>query len=350
MDEKERDELLARYFAGECSEEEEERVHDWIADKPGVAERMARLQRIWDATDAPSSSWDAEAAWEDLHQRIQRGVTSSPKSDHPRRERSRERSHRTARRPSRSGGLYLARTVALALSVLAIALVAALATDSISFWPVESDAKVFFANKGEQSTVRLPDGTKAQLNADSRLTIPTEFGDQREVRLKGEAYFKVREDSTRAFVVHTQDASIKVLGTAFNVRSYQKTEVAVKEGKVALYGEQLSDGEPTAVLRPSTLATVSNEGLGNVQRGVDLSKELAWTENKLIFEDAPFDEVVRKLERWYDTQVEVELPIDKLVKLNATFNNLPLEDVLHDISAALNIKYHRDGDHVTFYR
>ena len=358
MDEKELAERLARYFAGECSEEEVERLHEWIAREPGAAERMARLQRIWEAAEAPASSWDAEAAWEDLHRRVREGAdpTSGPgrfESDRSSKEGARSRSRRRSRRPSRSGGRHLARTAALTLAVLAVALVGALATDSVSLWSAESEAKVFTTNKGEQSTVRLPDGTRAHLNVDSRLTIPAAFGDRREVLLKGEAYFEVAKDSNRSFIVRTGEASVQVLGTAFNVRSYtdaQETRVAVEEGRVALYTGQLSDRDTAAVLLPHSLALASDRGLDAVREDVDLSRELAWTEKRLVFQDAPFEEIVRKLERWYDVQVEVEPSPDEIVRLNATFEDVSLQDVLHDVSAALNLEYRKNGDRVVFYR
>jgi len=358
MDEKELAERLARYFAGECSEEEVERLHEWIAREPGAAERMARLQRIWEAAEAPASSWDAEAAWEDLHRRVRENATSTSESDRPgsdrfSRDASTTRSRRTARRPSRSGGDHLARMAALTLAVLAVALVGALATDSVSLWSAESEAKVFTTNKGEQSTVRLPDGTRAHLNVDSRLTIPAAFGDRREVLLKGEAYFEVAKDSNRSFIVRTGEASVQVLGTAFNVRSYtdaQETRVAVEEGKVALYTGSLADHDTAAVLFPHSLALASDRGLDAVREDVDLSRELAWTEKRLVFQDAPFEEIVQKLERWYDVQVEVEPSTGEIVRLNATFEDVSLQDVLQDVSAALNLEYRKNGDRVVFYR
>jgi ferric-dicitrate binding protein FerR (iron transport regulator) len=87
-----------------------------------------------------------------------------------------------------------------------------------------------------------------------------------------------------------------------------------------------------------------------VQENVKLSKEIAWTGGKLIFEETPFDEVASKLERWYDIEVEARVPAQNVIRLNAAFEDTPLNEVLHDIAAALDLKYERDGRRVTFHR
>lgn len=346
-------ELLAKYFAGECSPEEKNRVHEWISERPGAAERMARLQRIWKATDRPSSSsWNAHDAWEDVHERMQETEAASSTADEsPRTHFSRGRS-RKPNRMDRSTRRRLVSTAALAFAFM-LGLLGALLTDSGTFAPTGSEAKVYIAEKGERTTLHLSDGSRVRLNVDSRLTIPAEFEKRREAQLEGEAYFDVVEDPTHPFIVHTEQASIQVLGTAFNVHSYtdsKEMRVAVTEGKVALRTTHSEDQDTSAVLLPRSLASTSNHRLKDVRKNVDLSEELAWTKGKLIFEEAPFDEVVKRLERWYDIETEAEVPVENVIPLNAAFEDTPLNEVLHDIAAALDLKYERDGRRVTFYR
>jgi ferric-dicitrate binding protein FerR (iron transport regulator) len=87
-----------------------------------------------------------------------------------------------------------------------------------------------------------------------------------------------------------------------------------------------------------------------VRRGADLSRELAWTEGKLAFRDAPFEEVVRRLRRWYDLRIETELVSEAVGRLNATVDGKSPEHTLRAIAAALDLKYERDGQTVTYYR
>lgn len=345
-------ELLAKYFAGECSPEEKSRVHDWISKRPGAAERMARLQRIWEATERPPSSWNAHDAWEDVRKRMQQAEAESSTADEsPRTQPSRERS-RKPKRMDRSTHRRLVSTTALAFAFM-LGVLGALLTNTGSFTPAKSEAKVYTAEKGERTTLHLSDGTRVRLNVDSRLTIPAEFENRREARLEGEAYFDVVEDPTHPFIVHTEQASIQVLGTAFNVHSYtdsKEMRVAVTEGKVALRTTHSEDQDTSAVLLPRSLASTFNHRLKDVRKNVDLSTELAWTKGKLIFEETPFDEVVKRIERWYNIEVEAQVSIEDVIPLNAAFENTPLNEVLHDIAAALNLKYERDGQRVTFYR
>lgn len=350
--------LLAKYLAGECSEDEVNRVLDWISQEPDASERMARLQQIWESTRATSSQWNADEAWEKLHQRVQ-AEDSVPESKSDSSPQDRPAKCPRRRRTSQSSRRHLLRTAAVAFMIVALALIATLVTDSAFFSPADAEAKVFTADKGQQSTVRLTDGTQVRLNVDSRLTIPEGFEtDRREVNLEGEAFFDVAEDASRPFIVHAKNASVRVVGTAFNVRSYantEKTRVAVSEGKVELKANvstplNSEDRDTTAVLLPHSLALASEQGMDFVREDVDLSRELAWTEGELVFEDASFEEVVRKLERWYDIQAKVEIPIEEIVGLNATFEDAALHEVLQNITAALNLKYKKDGQNITFYR
>ncbi len=355
MDEEIDDQLLAKYFAGECSQEEKDRVHDWISERPGAAERMARLQHIWEATERPSSSWNAQDAWGNVRERMEEEDAESSTADEPSRDRpSRDRPSRDRRskRRARSVRRRLVSAAALVVAFM-LGLLGTILTDSGTFAPTESEAKVYTAEKGERTTLHLSDGSRVRLNVDSRLTIPAGFEERREARLEGEAYFDVVEDPARPFIVHTEQASIQVLGTAFNVRSYEDSkemEVAVTEGRVALRTTHPEDQDTSAVLPSRSLASTSNHRLEHVQKNVDFSTELAWTKGKLIFEEAPFDEVVSKLERWYDIEVEARVPTQDVIPLNAAFEDTPLNEVLHDIAAALDLKYERDERRVTFYQ
>jgi len=349
--------LLVKYLAGDCSPDEKERVEHWISQKPGAAERMARLQRVWEQTEeggSPSSEWNAGAAWEEIQSRIEEDTAAQSFS----KEGSEYKTARSQDRRSRRGANWLrpksfSRIAGAVVAMALLALLTTLAVDAGYFSFAQTEEKVYTAQRGQQSTVHLTDGTKVRLNVDSRLTIPTDFDeDEREVRLEGEAYFEVERDTTRPFTVHARDATIRVLGTTFNVDSYsgaKKTRVAVSEGKVAVEPNRDRVSGKSAILIPQSLALVSEEGT-HVREDVKLSKEIAWTNERLVFENAPFEEVVRKLERWYDIRAKVTLPAGNIVSLNATFKDAPLERALRGITAALNVKYDRDGRTVTFYR
>lgn len=355
-------ELLARYVAGECSEQERARVHFWMREDPALAKRVERIRQIWEAADAPSSRWDAGAAWE----KVQRGIHRNREALNREASASREavsrgrrprpvRHSRERRRRSRSVQGRLLRVTMVVFAVALVVFLASILQEGAPSDPSAFDGKDFATKRGQQATARLADGTEIHLNVESRLVLSEGFtsNQQREVYLEGEAYFDVARDTERPFIVHTEDAAVRVLGTAFDVQAYVEEEamrVAVVEGEVALRPTDPVGPDTVAKLQPRTLGTVAGRRLEPVRRDMDVSGAFAWREGRLVFENAPFEEVVRKLERWYDLQIETRVPARAVVELNATFEEEPLSEVLHNIAVALNLKYERERGAVTFYR
>ena len=346
-------------------------METWATSDPRNAQLLEDLRQAWEMLerDEEEALVDVDAAWEKLSERVREaekvpqpgmaalaGDRSSRKPagmrhserKRPRHE-SRERSW-MARQPLR-GSL-----VAAALMIVAGALVLFTSDEP---WPESSETaegKVFTTQRGQRAIIDLTDGTQVHLNADSRLALPDGgFSEgRREVHLDGEAYFEVARDTTRPFRVRTKGGhAIRVLGTAFNVQAYgadtAAVQVAVREGEVALQAssEQKSD---SLRLLPHQVGVADAGGGLQAHRNVDLSARLAWTEGRLAFEDAPFHEVVQKLERWYDLRIEVRAPTGSIDRLNAQFDDESLQEILNDIAMALRLRYERTQNTITFYR
>ena len=344
--------LLTRYVAGACSESEEIVVEMWAASDPQNRDILRDLRQVWEAVDRKKDTLpvDVDAAWDKLSRRI-REEEEEQTEDRPARAGEadrcpRRRAHsRTHRHALRVGGA-LAAVVAVALGLFVF--------DGLPGSGEEVEAKVFTTQRGQRAAIELTDGTQVHLNVDSRLELPTEgFSEaRRTVRLEGEAYFDVARDTARPFRVRARGASVRVLGTAFNVRAYATEapmQVAVAEGEVSLRAEEGGGTDSSLRLRSEQLG-IADKDLLERHRDVDLSARLAWTDGKLIFENASFREVSRKLERWYDLRIEGRVPAEAIDKLNATFDDQSLSDVLGDIALALNLQYRKRGEVVTFYR
>ena len=229
------------------------------------------------------------------------------------------------------------------------------------------EAKTFATEAGQRADIRLTDGSRVRLNVDSRLTVLSKFGeDRRVVRLEGEAFFEVAKDSTRPFIVHAGNATTRVLGTAFDVSAYAEdevTQVVVKEGSVALHTPKRSVAERSAAERPvsgDSEQTASQErevvltkgqkgrlfqsGERVVSKGVGVASYLAWMDGELVFEDASFEEVSRKLERWYGLVIEMKGPTATVPPghLNARFGEKqPMSEVLGVVATAFGLDYER---------
>lgn len=156
--------------------------------------------------------------------------------------------------------------------------------------------------RGGQYSLTLADGTKVWLNAASELQYPSIFtGETREVTLKGEAYFEVKGDPGKPFVVHTSRQDIRVLGTEFNVQAYGDEKIAVTtlvRGKVAIRSEQKE-----MVLQPGDQAL--SAGVGELTQAVnaDVEQAVAWKNGYFRFDKADIHTIMHQLARWYDVKV-----------------------------------------------
>lgn len=147
-----------------------------------------------------------------------------------------------------------------------------------------------YVPKGKTFTLVLSDGTVVHLNADTKLTFPSNFhpGKDREVFLNGEAYFEVVENKDAPFKVQTNDLKITVLGTQFLVNTYNQDPFAVlTEGSVAL---QIADQpSPKTVIIPGQKATLKSQKFEIKQ--VNTANYLSWIHGELVFENEPFLEI-----------------------------------------------------------
>ena len=151
--------------------------------------------------------------------------------------------------------------------------------------------------RGGEYQLVLGDGTRVSLNAQSELRYPVTFGGKtREVQLVGEAYFEVAPDAEHPFIVKTDGMNIRVLGTSFNVCAYREgqTQATLVEGKVKVW-----TGKQEHVLAPGQQLCKDKNGQVDI-REVDVSNYTAWRNKRFVFEDEALEEVLYKLERWYN--------------------------------------------------
>ncbi len=159
--------------------------------------------------------------------------------------------------------------------------------------------------RGGQYAVVLSDGTKVWLNSASTLKYPANFtGAERRVELSGEAYFEVAKDATHPFLVHSQTQTVEVLGTHFNINSYQDekaTKTTLLEGSVRITGSQAR----SAKLQPGQQAV---NGITQLQViiNADVYEAVAWKNGKFLFHDTDLQTIMRQLSRWYDVDIEYQ--------------------------------------------
>jgi transmembrane sensor len=221
-------------------------------------------------------------------------------------------------------------------------------------------------NAGYKASVNLPDGSKVWLNRDSKITYDGDFkGKTREIFLSGEAFFDIAKDKTRPFIIHTRTINLKVLGTAFNVRSYEsgkETEAALVHGsiEVTLLNNPdkkitLKPGEKILVKNSLTVDTLSTYKKSEVNDedepiavlakmhyyGNDSSiVETSWTKNRLVFYDERLDKIALNLERWFNVSVLIKEEQLKKGKYTAKIEEGDtLEEVLEALKAVEGFHY-----------
>ena len=203
--------------------------------------------------------------------------------------------------------------------------------------------------KKEDYKIEIPDGTVVFLNACTSLRFPERFqADCREVYLSGEAAFSVKKDKTAPFHVHTDQGTITVTGTEFHVSAYTDDpfwQATLIEGAI-----EVTQGEKAVPLKPHQQYFWSKEeGTGHVR---DIPDEEAilipWGSGMLVFDAATFEEITRKLQRWYDITWNYENEAIKNKRFTATINKKEsLEVFLRLIERTTDIRFILDGKQIT---
>lgn len=190
--------------------------------------------------------------------------------------------------------------------------------------------------------ITLSDGTEVTLNSISQLEFPFTFSEsKREVWLNGEAYFRVVKDDNRPFIVHTPLTDIIVLGTEFNVNTYDSLTVytSLVEGAVSTHA---ANGE-SIELKPGYEAIFSKAKGFNI-KAFDRNNLLSWIHGIYYFQNTPLKDIVPVIHRWYGaTLIFDDQEVSSLRFTGAVLKNSPLRDFLDNLSLTSKIKYSNKG-------
>lgn len=194
--------------------------------------------------------------------------------------------------------------------------------------------------------LELSDGTRVWLNSVSQLRYPVQFtGKERKVYLFGEAYFDVKTDSLRPFVVESEGMDVRVYGTEFNVTAYrdEKLRTTLVQGKVGIK----VDGEKELLLRPGQMAEYDAQTKHLEVQEVNTYLYTAWIEGTFAFKDETIEEIMGRLSRWYDLNV---FYANEEVKKQLYDGIIPqvkdFEDVLRMIEGTATIHFEIKGNTV----
>ena len=309
------DELLVKYLLGEVTIAERNAVDRWINAKPENQKYFNHFQLIWETSKQMviPSSINADDAWE----------------------RFQKRTDEASRRPAVVKRIRAERTWLRAASIaVLIATLAYLVSDRFGK-PVTVVSSV--------SPVKdtLPDGSFVTLNKNSSISYSRKFkGEQRQVELKGEAFFTVIPDKEKPFVITVNDITVTVVGTSFNIKSLAgKTQVVVETGVV-----RVTKNHQTIELRPGEKVVAGQADTAMKKEEVTDQLHKYYRTREFVCDRTPLWKLVEVLNEAYDANIVIGDNKLKGLLLNATFYNESLDKILSIIQQTFDISVQRkDG-------
>ncbi|MCK0135716.1 FecR family protein [Arenibacter sp. S6351L] len=221
--------------------------------------------------------------------------------------------------------------------------------DKIKYVPASQSKELVYNELnvpyGKKFELELADGTIVYVNSGSVLRYPTSFAtsNNRQVSLKGEAFFKVAEDRDHPFIVNLGSINVQVLGTEFNVSAYDEdleTSTVLVSGSVELSDSLSEEKQQTNVqLVPGERGTWNREQKNFKMDKVDTSIYTSWVQGKLIFRDTPFKQIRQQLERRYNvTIINSDTALDDNT-FSSNFEEETIEEILEILDRTYGIEY-----------
>jgi len=311
-------EIAAKALEGRATPVEVEALRQWLAQSPKHQKQYEAQQQLWQLTaPAPAAPVDTDAAWRKVRVQLQpKEVKVIP--------------------------LYrqLWRVAAAVVLFVSIAWLARL-----YFLPYYGLQVV--ASGDASITVMLPDSSQVWLNKESILAYDPDFnGQERQVRLEGEAFFEVKHNPLQPFIIEAEGSKTQVLGTSFNLRAYpreQSVELTVATGKVAFTSTK-STGQ--AIVTPGSGVILNRQSNRISTFAARDENAWAWKSGELRFTGKPLREVLEELERYYGiTFLQLQGAEPGNCRFTGTFQAADLEEVLQVLEASLQVEIIQQDEH-----
>ena len=322
--------LIAKKLSENISLDEAAELQDWISTSPQNLKLFDEYAKMWQsfAPEKPNYIPDAQIELHKLKQQLKISTEQNKANIYSINDRRQNHSKSASIRTN-------FRIYAVAASILLM-----LTCGYLFKFILFSDTTINTAY-AESKQVILPDGSVIQLNSGSELSYSDNFNNEsRLVSLTGEAFFEVKS-STIPFIVRTKNSSIRVVGTKFNVQSWNnKTTLIVQEGTVAFSSNENSNEE--LILNADEMSICEDNYAPVPVRKVEVDKFLGWLNGTLVFNEATIYEVAEELERTYN--VNIEVAIQKFPEtISGSFKGKSIDNVLEAVCIALGLNHVKRG-------
>ena len=302
------EDLLVKYLLGETSADDNARIETWLAADPANRHFYNHFQLIWRESRHLNDNFDAtdeqtDAAWQKFRQRI--------------------------RRPVHNKNIVRPIWTKVAAAVLLV-----VSLTAVFYLTRNAGPDRMVASTTTPLTDTLPDGSLITLNKRSDIRYPANFKEQRTVHLlKGEAFFKIAPDKEKPFKVYTNNVTITVLGTSFNViNKGNTTEIIVESGLI-----RVADSLHDVLVHPSE-KLILHRGDSSLTREVTTSQLYKYYRTKeFVCDNTPLPQLAASLEEAYDVKIVVD-PSLRSLKINTVFRNQSLQQILNIITETFGIR------------
>ena len=310
--------LLLRYFEKEVNEEEQKKVEEWIHSSEANRRMAQQVARIFVATRLLHVSKEAspQQALQKFWSRVE------------------QRKHKLIWR-------YIRTTAAiLALPILILGTIYWFSDNSGG----DNTAMVWMeasGNENEISIVLLPDSSTVYLNSQTTLKYPTHFTKERRVYLNGEAYFVVRKQNHKHFIVHTaSEAKVEVLGTELYVKTNkQGTSATLVSGAVKFISRTANKKERSVLIQPGQKISYDAKTATSKVEEVDLETEIGWKDGKIVLEDCPLQEALDILSKKYHVIFRIINDELQNSRFTGTIRKQGVEQIIKNLSISCRFKY-----------
>lgn len=320
--------LRGKHLSDECNSQEKLEVENWLsrADKnrDEVEQDKSMLNKI--DTYYQAKKFNSNVAWKNVHTQISPTKVKSIQ-------------HKNRRKETIAQFYKYAAVVVVALLLGSIGYFIGFRNQDTAVY-----SEVISVENQVLNEYVLPDGSVVTLNGYSKLLFPKKFkGDIREVTIIGEAFFDVKPNPEKPFVINAGNAQVKVLGTSFNVCAYpedETIEVIVETGKVQVISTNtdLLAENREIFLTPGEKGTLFKESR-LLEKTVNLNANfLAWKTHDLIFNKVPLNEVIASLEKAYHIDIEITEPELNDLLYEGHFDQKPIDFILNVIRLTFNLE------------
>ena len=314
--------IIKRFLSGRFHSETEERVQRWIIDEKNQDEKEHASSEYWNELNVEPND-ETYSALKRVNRKI--GYTQKRMVKIPRYKK-------------------IGRVAAVIVPLFIVA-------GYLYFASTQNNMVEISVAYGGQKHLFLPDSSEIWINAGSTIKYPKNFNrKQRMVHLDGEAYFSVRRDETKPFIVQTEQLSVRVLGTKFNVKAYSsdnKSTTTLTSGKV----EVATNSNVTRILMPNEQLTFDDKSATMSVVEIPSNETNGWITGQLIFTNASFDEIIQTLERRFNVSVTVSnhfaATSDKLYTVKF-LKNENIDTVLAILKDVTGFSYQRNGNEIIF--